>query len=611
MEGMTAAILLDAWAARSCPVKTQNAFDPTLDHSDPAAEANADLFAGSRDLVDLVCDRLATVPGTVDLRPLAEGDTAAHRLATDRALAAGAPVIIAPALPDSPAGHRTGSPEVLVRSGAQRSSAGCGYLPVIITPHRVLERHHTRAQFTWTTALADPDPAAATLSSDQTFRSARQGPLLQAAHYWRLLADLDLLPAPTRLPAARLAGIVGRDQVDQLSGEHGIAWLDLDHHFIRTFSRTAASGWRRRSVLDRYDHEHEFRVAVAHHAMSSPQHPMVEPIVVGECESCQWWSTCQPRLDDADLSLRISKAPLDVREIAALRRMGVSTVDDLADADLETLLPDYLPQVQHRPEAERRIRLAARRARLIRDGVCLERNDADPIRLPVSRLEIDLDIETSPTDKVYLWGFWVDDRDHLLAASRGHDGPYYLAFSSFEDLDDAAEAALAARAIDWLDEAVRAEPGCLIVHYSDYEKVHLRRFGRASSPCPDRTTGQVARLLASGCFLDLFAVMRAHFFGTAGLGLKVVAQAGPGFHWRDAEPGGLNSQIWWDQAAHHADPARRASARARVLAYNEDDVRATCALRGWLRAGAVVPGSAAVPSAPPGAVSGAVSAASH
>ncbi len=571
-------ILLDCWAARFCPVKVHNAFDPTIAALPrPDQEGDAELFADSRQLVDAACDRLAAVQGSADLRRAEDPGSA-----TVDALAAGAPVILAPALASSAAGHRRGSPEVLVRAGL--TSCGTpGYLPVVITPHRILERHHTRHRFTWVSSLAAPDPAAAQLATDQTFRSARQGPLLQAAHHWRLLEDLGLLPAADPLPAPRIAGIIGTDQIDLLDGDRGVSWLDLDHRFIRTFSRTAASGWRRRSVLDRYDHEHGFRVSVARHALTGPAHPMVTPIVVRECDSCQWWRVCEPRLDDADLSLRISKAPLDVREIATLRRMGVSTVDDLAAADLEALLPDYLPHVQHRPEPERRIRLAARRARLIRDGVALERNGDDPIGLPSSRLEIDLDIETSPDDRVYLWGLWVDDPDRLLATSAGRTAPYYLAFSSFEDLDDDSETALAARAIAWLDQAVDIEPGCLIVHYSDYELVHLRRFGRAGGPADAETAARVQRLLRCGCFLDLFQTMTRHFFGTAGLGLKAVAQAGPGFHWRDAEAGGLNSQIWWDQAAHDPEPAVREAARARVLAYNEDDVRATCALRHWIR----------------------------
>lgn len=579
-------VLLDAWAAASCPVKTQNAFDPavTLPGSAVASECNTDLFAGSAAFIDSIDDRLARLPGAADLRTLPGGSRAD---ATARSLALGAPVVIGPQLPASPLGHREGSPEVLVRVGATEEERP-GYLPVVITRHSVLERHHTRAEFTWLAGLDDPSPRRAALSSEQTFRPARQRPLLQAAHYWRLLEDLRLLPA-RGTPADRLAGIVGTDLVD----EHPVvAWLDLDHRFIRTFSRTATSGWRARSALDRYDHEHGFRVSVAAHAAAGAQPPMVSPIVVRECESCQWWSRCQPRLDDADLSLRISKAPLDVREIATLRRLGVSTVDDLAAADLDALMPAYLPEVQHRPEPEHRLRVAARRARLIRDGVALERNDTGPIRLPASRLEIDLDIETSPDDRVYLWGLWVDDPHCLMGATAARPdrgaAPYYLSFSSFEELDDLTEAALAADAVAWLDRAVRTCPDCLIVHYSDYELVHLRRFARnfsrkGSPVYHPEAARQSGRVLESGHFLDLFTVMRRHFFGAAGLGLKAVAQAGPGFHWRDAEPGGLNSQTWWSQAVDGPGPAVRRAAGLRVLRYNEDDVRATHALRVWLR----------------------------
>ena len=74
----------------------------------------------------------------------------------------------------------------------------------------------------------------------------------------------------------------------------------------------------------------------------------------------------------------------------------------------------------------------------------------------------------------------------------------------------------------------------------------------------------------------------AHFFGVNGIGLKVVANAGAGFSWRDPDPGGLNSQTWWDLAVHDPDPQVRESSRTRVMEYNEDDVKATLAVRRWL-----------------------------
>jgi predicted RecB family nuclease len=57
-----------------------------------------------------------------------------------------------------------------------------------------------------------------------------------------------------------------------------------------------------------------------------------------------------------------------------------------------------------------------------------------------------------------------------------------------------------------------------------------------------------------------------------------------GFRWRDEDPGGLNSQLWFAEAVHGENAEVRAQARRRVLEYNEDDVIATSQVRAWLRA---------------------------
>jgi len=84
-------------------------------------------------------------------------------------------------------------------------------------------------------------------------------------------------------------------------------------------------------------------------------------------------------------------------------------------------------------------------------------------------------------------------------------------------------------------------------------------------------------------FVDLLEIVKAHFFGVSGLGLKMIAKHA-GFSWRDDDPGGLNSQLWFAEAVHGVTPEVRAQARTRVLEYNEDDVSATSQLRAWLRA---------------------------
>ncbi|MDN5572242.1 MAG: TM0106 family RecB-like putative nuclease, partial [Propionibacteriaceae bacterium] len=328
----------------------------------------------------------------------------------------------------------------------------------------------------------------------------------------------------------------------------------------------------RLSTLARYDDEHAYRVRLAEAALSSSgQTTLLTPIVSPECRGCVWQPHCQAQLDADDLSLRISKAPLDVHEVRTLRRLGITTVGELAQADLETLLVDYLPRVSHRPGGEARLRRAHHRAQMMDAGVELERTNDEPLDLPRHDLEIDIDIETSADDRVYLWGFWVDDPTS--------GAPHYREFSTFASLDDAAEAALAASALGWLREVSRGRDFA-VYHYSDYEVLRILKL---APRLPGDDLAAWAREAVAERFVDLFAVVRDHYLGANGLGLKVVAAAVTGFAWRDEDPGGLNSQSWHADAVGHEDAGVRELARVRVLEYNEDDVRATWHLRRWLR----------------------------
>lgn len=166
--------------------------------------------------------------------------------------------------------------------------------------------------------------------------------------------------------------------------------------------------------------------------------------------------------------------------------------------------------------------MVQRRSRLLATGTELDRLRPGPVAVPGADVEIDIDIETSRTDRVYLWGFWVS----------GPDGGHYRHFSDFSELDDAAELDLARRAMCWLRDQVDGVDA-LVFHYSDYEVIRLNRLALTGEP----TLGW-ARDFAASRFFDLFDLVRANFFGANGLGLKAVASAGPGFDWRDEEPGG-------------------------------------------------------------------------
>lgn len=562
--------VLDAYAARSCPVKTFNAFDPTVQQPPtPLDESLTEQFQGGRDFRRLVLDTMAAAgDDVVDLRQLGKDATFAEREAAClEALAAGAPVVINALLPRDVEGHRSGRADVLVR-GDDAAPGRPGYWPVRIKPYRVLEKQNKATELAFSYL---EEPGFSQVLPNLRYRTFRESALLEVAHLWRLLEHAGFAAATP------FGGVVGNDTVPMLAEAHHITWVDLTHRFIRTFSRTAASGHRMRSALERYDHEHGFRVYVAQQARirtgEDDAEPPVRPIRVRECEYCAWWEICQPRMDSDDISLRLSKTPLDVRELQTLVRLGITTVDDLSKADVEEILPEYLPLTAHRDRAEQRLRQAARRARMLARGVQLERVSEEPVEVPRASIEIDLDIETTEGDITYLWG--------ALVTQRASGEQQFHHFSAFEDLTPSAEIDLAAAFCRWLVELVGRHQDVLIYHYSDYETVHLRRLAERSRH-PDLLA---AVDLIDVHFVDLFRYVRDNYVGVEGLGLKTVAVHGAGFSWRDEEPGGLASQSWFMAAVTDPDEGVRAAARRRVLEYNEDDVRATWAVREWMAAG--------------------------
>ncbi|GIG73958.1 recombinase RecB [Planosporangium flavigriseum] len=534
-------MLLGGYAAKTCPRATHNEYDITVPR--PEVEVSPELqrlFDLGRDFENDVFAQWIGLDndGLVDLRDY-DHDKYEHIDATLRAMEYGVPVILGGRLPDDPDGGRTGKPDILLRE-----TDGPGYHPADVKAHFVLDKRETGGLVT---CLHAPALANATALSDHGLRY-REPDLLQLAHFWRML---EVCGYQAESP---YGAICGNDQ----SEDPLLAWYDLTEPLFRTFSRS--QGAVKRSALERYDHEHGFRLDVAKAAVQrkgsvDDPEPLVVPIGQQECDECVWASVCVDMLPASDLSGGLRGA-LSVREYAALRDAGIGTIEQLAAKSAEDLLTDgYLQDTAHLTRRASRLRQAIISAQLARDDAVLRVKPETTIDLPKADIEIDLDIEWSADNQVYLWG----------ALLTSEDDSRYVSF-----FDPAAvEADLARRCLAWLRDIVTSarEQGrsLLVFHYSHAERTHARRI-----------LSEEDWILDS--WVDLLPYVRDSIDSRYGHGLKVVAYHGAGFSWRDEDPGGRQSQIWYEQAVHGD-----AAAAARLLAYNEDDVRASLAVRRWLR----------------------------
>ncbi len=113
-----------------------------------------------------------------------------------------------------------------------------------------------------------------------------------------------------------------------------------------------------------------------------------------------------------------------------------------------------------------------------------------------------------------------------------------------------------------------------------------RSIATATDSSPDQATLDAFRHASPPEWIDMHEVVKTQIQTEGPVGHKVVAKAA-GFTRRDENPSGEASLLGSEEASDAANPTRDAS-RERILTYNEDDCRATRALRAWMNDGAAL-----------------------
>jgi predicted RecB family nuclease len=561
-------ILLDGYAAKQCPVRVQNDFLPLVPRLkwEPSPEDQARLDAGNAFEARVFEDLAAIHPAAVvvDSRP-GRADAIAT---TVQAMDSGVPLILGGWLPDDVEGGRTGKPDILIKVDG-------GYLPADVKNHLTVKR--AKVKGTSVSSLASPGEQWEAAGWTATGHYYEDG--LQLAHYTRMLHACGYHPGPDHVWAA----VVGTSRLEAAPGQAAelvFVWHDLNAPVRLTFSRSR--GKTRRSLLERYDHEHGFRVKVAHTARQvvgacdDPQ-LLVEPVGQDECRKCPYEQWCAEQMGPDDPSTAINVGGLNIREWLTLRRLGVTTTAALSavDPDDPLFFDDYFAELSHltRDQVRKRLRGAIERAEMICDGIEIARTGEGTVEVPVADVEIDVDIEWDIDNRVYMWGARV---------RRGGDestAEYVTDFVEWDPLDSPRERGLAARFAAWLraqwDAAVAADRTLKVFHWSHPERSRLISIlGLA----------EVGDLVNpdTGVFMDLEKFFKSNFISLHGSGIKKVAP-NFGFAWRVDDPGGAISQTHLSTVHAGTDPQDVTAAKEWLLSYNEDDNAAMAKIRDGMR----------------------------
>ena len=215
--------------------------------------------------------------------------------------------------------------------------------------------------------------------------------------------------------------------------------------------------------------------------------------------------------------------------------------------------------------------------------------------IPEFDIEIDIDLENSMAvfqdsgltevegkDRVYLYGYGVHDRtvnkdwrsatfDSFADYSNTEEGEYQVLLTTWNFLkENVASAEAAGKSIG-------------IFHYSSHEKTWWRNFARNHEGKPGVPTLDEVEDFMNDHFEGLIDYSKQVALGTTGYGIKKLAPKA-GFNWAVQDPGGALSLLKYKEAVDQTrTQAERDEAIAWLYSYNLDDVRATFAVRDYLR----------------------------
>ncbi len=459
-------------------------------------------------------------------------------------------------LSDSP---RASRPDLLIKLGSDSADKPF-WAPVDIKSHKALDA--TKSNKAWLSTLPNFSPA----DGEEIGGKFETEDLHQLAHYSRHLQTLGLASP------GLWTGIIGRDL-------ETIAWSKISEVVLGV-------GAKQTLALTQYDQEFEIAFDLVRAAMTENQNPLQASGIIAEnmpgkmgCTLCEYKLTCLSEMENYPGGGHITLLASVTPKIVAKSMPGIKSIDELLQA---TPINDDMIKSQIR-------------GRVWKSQVPEILDPSSPLDLPEFDIEIDIDLENSMEalreleisepigeDRLYLYGYGILDRtvskdwrkakiETVSDYSNTDVGEYEIMLTVWEKLQsEVAKAEAAGKSIG-------------IFHYSPHERTWWNKFakkyqGQAGVPSEAEVLNFTTQY-----FVDLLTYTRKISFPTMGYSIKLLAKVA-NFSWAVKDPGGAGSLLKYKTATSKvASKQEQEEANAWLDSYNRDDVRATFAVREYVR----------------------------
>jgi uncharacterized protein len=295
------------------------------------------------------------------------------------------------------------------------------------------------------------------------------------------------------------------------------------------------------------------------------ERPHTEPAKNSHCEICDYKPHCENWWEEHDHLNRV--AGIYRSQIERLGTADIRTLTQLAEALPETAVPKLRPEAFTSLRTQASQQLESKRL----GRLSWARRPVEPGRgfalLPrPSEGDLVLDFEGHPffdptRSLQFLFGVLeLDGNGHRYRTTWAHDR-------------DAERRALEAF-LDLTHERLLADPAMHVYHYGTYESGALKSLVSVYGTREE----ELDELLRRGVLVDLYsAVRQALWVGSPSYSLKVVEQLA-GFTRTAGVEGGSDAVLAYERWLADRDEALLTE----IAAYNEEDCRATQAVRDWL-----------------------------